>query len=451
MKIAFIHQPTQRLVPGAPHGSLAVWTSKVVQLLQGKHELFVYSRAFPEQQAEESYEGCTYVRVAAPADEPVRRWLLPLVGAVNRRQSPFTSSLFYPQFYRRVARDLAARGVDIVHIHLYPQAAGIIRAEHPSAKIVVHLHLEWLSLVPLRVARRQVRDVDLLIGCSEYVSERLRRALPEHASRVCTLYNGVDTGHFSPPPFEGRPPGERRVLFVGRLSPEKGIHVLLEAFRTALQTSPNLSLDIVGSDAVAPFHIFANLDDAEAVAAIRPYHDTTPWARLRTRLRREYPRRLRWLEDTTYFGRLQRSAVPDRVRFLGHVANEALPELYRRAAVCVMPSFSETFGIPLIEAMACGTPTIATRVGGMPEVVEHEHTGLLVDAGDVAGLANAIRRLTGEPVLHRRMSEAARARAVDRFSFEKIGDDLLTEYAALLADASTPVACPPRTPALGTA
>ena len=434
MKIAFVHQPTQRIIPGAPRGSAPVWTAAVSKRIRGEHQLFAYSREFPDLVGQETQDGCTYIRVPAPADIRLARYVLPLTRLLHPRRSSFSSPLFYPQYYRRVARDMASRGVDIVHVHSFPQAASIIRAEHPRAKIVVHLHIEWLNLLPPRVARQQIRDADLILGCSEYLSTRMRSALPEFASRIRTVHNPVDVGHFTPDSSERRSREAPTVLFVGRLSPEKGLHVLLEAFRTVARENPDLRLDIVGSEGVAPFHLFASLGDSGVVASIRPFYDTTPWARLRTRLRGEYPRRLRWLEDTSYFGRLQRMAIKNRVRFLGHVANEKLPEHYRRAAVCVMPSISETFGIPLVEAMACGTPTIATKAGGMPEIVQHQRTGLLVEVGDAAGLADAIRRLISDAALQQRMSDAARARAVDHFSIEKIVERLLAEYAELCPD-----------------
>ena len=437
MKIAFVHQPFQRIVPGEPRGSVPVWTAEVARRLTERHELFVYSREFPGLRGDSTHDGCHYLRIATPRDDRFARYVVALTRLLHPRRSPFSSPLFYREYYRRVGRDLATRGVDIVHVHSFPQAAAIIHEEHPTAKIVIQLHVEWLNLLPPRVARRQMRHVDRVLGCSDYVSERTRRALPEFASQIGTIYNAVDTEHFRPRESGSRNSSAPMVLFVGRISPEKGIHVLLEAFRLASHRHPDLRLEIIGNDNVAPFHYFANLDDAAVVAKLRTFYDTTPWARLRTRLRGEYPRRLRFLEDTTYSSRLHRLLTPDiidRVRFVGYVPNDELPAHYGRAAVCVMPSMSETFGIPLVEAMACGTPTIATRAGGMPEIVRDGETGFLVTVNDEKSLGDAIQRIVSNPSLRKRMSTAARARAVDMFSFQRIVRDLEAHYNALVSD-----------------
>jgi glycosyltransferase involved in cell wall biosynthesis len=440
MKIAFVHQPWTRIVHGAPQGSVAIWTSEISRRLGRDHEVYVYSRRCSDQRESEVAEGLNYLRIDDPLDPWIAKFVQPLTQLARRGRSSFTSRLFYPQFYRRVARDIARRGIDVVHLHSFPQAASIIRQEHPAALIVVHLHVEWLNFLPPRVARRQIRDADLIIGCSEYLAEQTRRALPESASKIKTLINAVDVERFTPAErddFDGESGGT--VLFVGRISPEKGLHILLDAFEQSLEKNPDLRLDIIGYDAPILFHVLKQLADSNVVASVRQYYDTTPLAKLRTWLRSRYPRRLRRLRDTSYEAAIRLMAerrLATKVRFLGFVANHDLPQHYRRVQLVCLPSLTETFGIPLVEAMACGTPTVASRAGGMPEIVDHGTTGLLVPAFDSEALSCAITELMSDVERRRRMGKAARRRAVDRFSWATAASALLELYQSSLPDRS---------------
>jgi N-acetyl-alpha-D-glucosaminyl L-malate synthase BshA len=110
--------------------------------------------------------------------------------------------------------------------------------------------------------------------------------------------------------------------------------------------------------------------------------------------------------------------IAERVSFLGE--RDALPELLAPADVFVLSSSEESFGLSALEAMSCGTPVVATRVGGVSEVVEHESSGLLVAADDPAGFASALQRLLFEPALARRMGLAARQRALEHFDRTRI-------------------------------
>jgi glycosyltransferase involved in cell wall biosynthesis len=437
MKIAFVHQPWNRIVHGAPQGSVPIWTSEISRRLGRDHEVYLYSRRFGDQRESEIAEGLNYLRIDDPFDPWIAKFVQPLTQLARRGRSPFTSRLFYPQFYRRVARDIARRGIDIVHLHSFPQAASIIRQENPTALIVVHLHVEWLNSLPPRVARRQIRDADLIIGCSEYLAEETRRALPEAASRIKTVMNGVDVERFTPAgrdDFGGESGGT--VLFVGRISPEKGLHILLDAFERSLEKNPDLRLDIIGHDAPLSIHVLNQLADSNVVASLRHYYDTTTLAKLRTWLRLRYPRRLRRLRDTSYGAAIRLTAqrrLATKVRFLGFVANHDLPQHYRRVQLVCLPSLTETFGIPLVEAMACGTPTVASRAGGMPEIVDHGTTGLLLPAFDSEALSNAITELMSDVERRRRMGEAARRRAVDRFSWDTAASGLLQLYQSCVA------------------
>jgi glycosyltransferase involved in cell wall biosynthesis len=180
----------------------------------------------------------------------------------------------------------------------------------------------------------------------------------------------------------GRPAfGGRGAVFVGRLSAEKGVASLLEAWKGVA----GVPLTIIGSGPEEPS------------------------------LRR-------------------RAAALPGVRFLGRVGRERVQAELRAAAFAVQPSIAyETFCLTVVEAMAAGTPTVATRGTAPGELVEHGRTGLLFDSGDVAGLAEACRRLAADSGLAESMGREARANYEERFTPEVSLQALVAVYERALA------------------
>jgi glycosyltransferase involved in cell wall biosynthesis len=186
------------------------------------------------------------------------------------------------------------------------------------------------------------RSVRLWIAPSRFVAEKVR----EHrvpASRVRVVPHGMELGEWSEPTTGAGTPDS--VLFAGRLSPEKGVRLL-----------PGLAMRI------APVPL--------SVAGDGPLRG--------------------WLET-------QCVALPN-LRLLGHVTKEELVAAFASASVVVVPSlFYETFCYAAAEAMAAGRPVVAANLGAIPELIEHERTGLLVPPDDVHGLAEAVMRARSDP------------------------------------------------------
>ena len=132
----------------------------------------------------------------------------------------------------------------------------------------------------------------------------------------------------------------------------------------------------------------------------------------------------------------QTLGIADDVTFLGWVANTELPPYYRAAAVSVIPSLEEGFGIPAAEAMGCETPVVASDAGGLPEVVEHGVTGLIVPRGDSSALAEAIGSLLADPERRTRMGRAGRERALRLFDWDRSAEQFEHIYADVRARAS---------------
>ena len=124
--------------------------------------------------------------------------------------------------------------------------------------------------------------------------------------------------------------------------------------------------------------------------------------------------------------------LKDCVTFASMVKHDDLPREYRNASVLVNPSFSETFGMSLVEAMSCQVPVVATAAGGMPEVVS-QCDGLVVPPNDHAALANAISSILERPRTQDQR-EHSRARAIENFSWDSIAKSILALYTDIVAD-----------------
>jgi glycosyltransferase involved in cell wall biosynthesis len=116
------------------------------------------------------------------------------------------------------------------------------------------------------------------------------------------------------------------------------------------------------------------------------------------------------------------------------LSTEELVRQYNRAQLLVSPSLYEGFGLPAAEALACGTPVVATTAGALPEIVEEGVSGLLVPPGDAPPLANAIQVLLEDPERSRTMGTAGARRMRERFSWRRTAEETLSLYEEVLAN-----------------
>jgi glycosyltransferase involved in cell wall biosynthesis len=276
---------------------------------------------------------------------------------------------------------------DVVHTHQTRSApsrlAAVVAAVRRTPLVTTDHGLGgggWLGLLPALV--------DRFLTVSAYSAQTMGAA--PWKTRV--IYGGADPERFRPDPEDRR----AGALFVGRLTPHKGVDRLIRAM------PDGAALTVAGSEG----------------------HDPRP-------PERDYPRLLR------------RLAAHRDVRFTGPVPDAELPLLYRRAAVFVLPSvertcygqhiaISELLGLSVLEAMASGTPVVASRIGGLPEVVRDGETGFLVPPGDGAELRDRVARLLADPALARRMGERARAVVREGFTWEACAERCLAAYEELV-------------------
>jgi glycosyltransferase involved in cell wall biosynthesis len=231
---------------------------------------------------------------------------------------------------------------------------------------------------PIGMQSFVARRLDCVFTSSEASAREIAAGFGVSPSRIHNVRNGLDTEHFSPDPTTPREPSS--LLCIGRSSdPNKGIATLVRALA---ELPPSVRLTLVDDD--------------------------SPENQVR-----------RWAAD---------AGVGDRLRLTGRVDSKRLVDLYRRATLVVVPSRYEGFGLPAVEAMACGTPVVATPAGALVEVIEQTGGGVLADRDDPTALAAAIRRLLADPEARASMAERGRASVVADLSWPGVAQKTAEVY-----------------------
>ena len=399
--------------------ALAIVNYEVGRRLARHHQVVTYPKWVQGEKEIERHEGVTYRRIPEGVDRALNSLkILDATGLRNRRRPFRLSPFYYAHYAREVARDIRERGCDLVHLHTISNFIGPIRRASPQARIVLHMHDHSLADFDPAVIAPRLEEVSLVLACSQFVVEEIRRLYPAAAARCYALYNGVDERFLDVTPD---PAASRTVLFVGRLCPEKGVHVLLSAMSAVLRSQPQASLSLVGPLDVAPKDF------------VDP-HGRDP---IFNGLERYYS------HPGEYYELVCRlvSGLGGRAFLHGRAAHADICSHYSRAGIFVFPSlWHEPFGIPVIEAMAAGLPVVATRAGALPEIVVDGETGILVERGDSEGLAAAIARLLADAHLRERMGAAGRERVRQLFTWERTVARLEVLYQRALQNGAPPSA-----------
>jgi glycosyltransferase involved in cell wall biosynthesis len=300
----------------------------------------------------------------------------------NRNMADFIASAFGSALSRAVYALPEQRRPQLLELE---ETFGIARwVRTPGIPMVIRLHGPWFLNGPmyglpldrqfrLRCASeyRAVRYAAGVSAPSRYVLNQFLGKLDAQDVPSEVIPNPVPP---VPPNFLWKPPndGVIRILYVGRFERIKGPDIALEAFALVQKRLANVEFIFAGSDN-------GFVDDEGHTWSIKDY--------LASRLA---------------------PAAASRVRFLGKVSKARLDELRRECRVGVVASRNESFSITAIEFQRAGVPTVAPAVGGIPEIIEHERTGLLFPAGESGALAEAILRLLTEDELSARLGAEGR-------------------------------------------
>ena len=257
-----------------------------------------------------------------------------------------------------------------------------------------------IAPIRLNIEKQILEQADCIIATSPQEQEYLRTLVSKQGNvKIIPYGTDVKTFHTIPKAEAraklGLDGDEQIVLYVGRFDPRKGIETLIRASaQTKAFAEGNLKLVIVGGS--CPDRI----DGQE-------------------RNRIEYI--------------AQETGLTEKTLFAGQVKHNMLPFYYAAADVCVIPSHYETFGLVAIEAMACGTPVIASDVGGLKFTVLSEQTGLRVFPQDTAAFATAINRLLTNKAWARQLGTCGSLQVNQQFSWTMIANQLSRLYQSLLA------------------
>ncbi|MCC5900256.1 MAG: glycosyltransferase [Phormidium sp. BM_Day4_Bin.17] len=256
----------------------------------------------------------------------------------------------------------------------------------------------------LATEKRCIETADCVIATSPQEVEDMRRVTP--LGNVQIIPCGTDVERFGSISKEeararlGIAPEQKRLFYVGRFDSRKGIETLIRAAgRSQFRDDPNFRVVIGGGARTG----HKDGDERDRLMALT--------------------------EDL---------GIAHFVEFPGRIDDDLMSAYYAAADVCVVPSHYEPFGLVAIEAMACGTPLVASAVGGLQYSMIHEETGLLVPAQDDEAFAAACDRILANPTWRNELGEAARQRVLDEFSWQGVAEHLSQVYDELLQETAIP-------------
>ena len=322
---------------------------------------------------------------------------------------------YIPTFADQVIEFTAQKGLeyDLIHSHYWMSGIAAIRLKDAWGIPFVHM-FHTLGHMKNRIAGlgetegdyringelEVLEHADRIIAATSAELAQLRWLYGVDTKRISIAPPGVDISHFYPIPKDearevvGIPHEDKNILFVGRVEPLKGIDLLLRAIGMMtdyeIVDRRRLSVMIIGGD--------PNVDEDEKSAEMARLQD----------MRNEY-------------------GIGDVVAFLGKRGQDTLPYYYSAADVVVMPSQYESFGMVALEAMACGTPVVASEVGGLAFLVREAETGYLIRGDDPNELCDRLIALITNETLRDRMGRNA-SRYAREYNWAIVGEKVMEIY-----------------------
>ncbi len=308
----------------------------------------------------------------------------------------------------KVARKLAEKKFDIIHVFNRPVNIPLYKKASPSSKFVLGLHNEMLSSkrVSLEEGREIIQSVDRIVTVSDYIKRTVTERFPEAESKIKIVYSGVDLKEY-PAAWSAKglhirkeyrqkfniEDDQKAILFVGRLSPIKGPHLLIKAFKEIIQTYPNSVLVITGG---------------------------------------------KWFSDdgvNDYIRYLKKLAEPlgDRILFTKFIPANDISNIYLMSDLFVCSSqWQEPLARVHYEAFGAGIPVITTNRGGNAEVITHKETGYLIEDYDqVNEFVKGIHYFLSNPNVADRVAREARRLVESKFQFHHVSNRLTNVYSEL--------------------
>lgn len=364
MHICFVNMPIEFYSPVSGGAIATVIMQTARELLRRGHQVTVLTRV----NADERYT----VGEVIPIDGKDRDDL----HFLQRRWSSAMSKLRhwdwpYFGYYLRSFTEALARFVvppDAVVLFNDLVSSKCVKRTLPNTKVIVWLHNEWRTRHRIS---ETVANTDAFVTCSDYIRDWTAKAHRIPAGTITTAHNGVDAGEFHPRSNFLEPRDELRVLFLGRIDPNKGPDIIAEAVGALRAEGLRVSLTVAGG-----LWFYGHGKEME----------------------------------NPYFRELMAKMAKAEARYIGHVKRADVPELCRQHdVVAVLSRSNEPFSLVALEAMASGCVVIASTRGGLPEACGG--AGLPVDPDDFESVVTALRSLATDSQLLKREKQKCVARA----------------------------------------
>ncbi|WP_066363001.1 glycosyltransferase family 4 protein [Neobacillus drentensis] len=382
-KVAII-TPGSFPIPSSRSSSVETVIEMQTNILQNDIQFTVFGKKTKDLPSVEKQGNISYVRVT------YRHWT---------------------RYLSNVMTKLSKLNPDIIQIENRPKYIPLIRHRFQNALIFLSLHSTMFiskAHIEKEALIRNLHQADKIIVNSHFLKDYLIKLTDCDANKVIVNYLGVDTTQFQSKwslnqisnkekfikqmNLEGR----KIILFVGRLRKIKGIHIILQAMPSIIQAVPNTLLLIAGS------------------------------AFYGSERRTSYVDKLFTLAKN----------FPEHVRFVSFISHEEIHHWFKAADLVLVPSIGhEAFGLVNVEAMACGVPVIATKIGGMPEVIEHGRTGYLINLQNIeVELSTCVIQLLNNPKKVELLGLNSVERVMEHFTWEKSSNRILQLYIEMITD-----------------
>ena len=341
---------------------------------------------------------------------------------VHYRKGTGNALLRYWRFARSASKKIKELdnkiGLDIIHSNL-PLVPSFAIPKESAKALVCAVHSTWkgeaivtkkdnpkelnpnektmlrFNLLLRYYEKKLMKRSDALIAVSKYTVGELTELYDIEEKKIHVIYNGVDTNRFKPRPnrVELRRKFEleekkKIVLFVGRLYHRKGLEILLRSIPPIIQDFSDIKFVISGTG---------------------------------------FKKKEQSLRDLA-----KKLDIEDYVTFLGYVPDQDLPDLYSASDIFVLPAIYENFPFAILEAQATGLPVISTKVGGIPEFLEDNKNGFLIDPGDQVQLAQRILMLLRDPIRAEEMGKLGRSLIEKSLDWRIITGQVIDLYNKLL-------------------
>ncbi len=358
-------------------------------LVDAGHTVKIFTAQLPDTPKYENYQGI-HIHRLRPIARPFNFPFLPgLLSALARERC----DIFHAHINSPITVDITAFASQLTNTPLivtYHADALIsdIAANTPFFRAWLDQAYRWACRRAANVAKQLIVTSPIYRNTSLFLQDYLDKTTVIPVT-VNPYFLRAQLSTNKAKESLGFKPNNTLLLFVGRLVPYKGLHTLLQAFHQIRQQDSSVRLALAGSGPLE-----SGLQDMSA-----------------------------------------KLGISNAVHFLGVLSRRRLRDAYSACDIFVLPSRSrsEAFGVVQLEAMAQAKPIVATTVGGIPYVVRHEKTGILVPPADKSALAQALLRLITDPNLRDKLGSAGRKRLMDNFTREKTTPLLEAVYYGILS------------------